>query len=169
MNRIKNIIPYNTLLSLYYTTIYTHLCYCISIWGNACETTLSKIFILQKRIVRIMTHSNYLARTSPLFCQICLLKVEDIYKFHVLQFMYKCQIRCLPLNCLNLIRVCTVHSHNTRHIPYFELISAKSTLRQKSISYFGPRLWDSLPGSLQSQTLLSNLKKSLTLLLISKY
>ena len=169
INRIKNIVPYNILLSLYYTTIYTHLCYCIIIWGNACRTTLSKIVILQKRIVRIITHSSYLAHTSPIFRQLHLLKVDDIYKFHVLQFMYKCKMRYLPLSCLNLIRVRNVHSHNTRHISYFELISAKSTLRQKCISFFGPRLWDSLPGSLQSQTLLSNFKKSLTLLLISKY
>ena len=42
---------------------------------------------LQKKIIRIMTGEHYLAHTDELFSQLEILKVEDIYKFFILQYV----------------------------------------------------------------------------------
>ena len=42
-----------------------------------------------KKIIRIVAGEHYLAHTDPLFCQLEILKVEDIYKFFILQYEYR--------------------------------------------------------------------------------
>src|SRR5271156_1438740 len=81
INRVKYIVPPSVLQSLYYTMIYQHLIYCIVVWGSTCHTSLHKLEIMQKGIVRIMTHLSYLAPTKPLFVKLNFLKIYDIYTF----------------------------------------------------------------------------------------
>ena len=42
-------------ISLYYTLVYPYLTYCNTVWSSTYKTNLSRIFLLQKRIVRILT------------------------------------------------------------------------------------------------------------------
>ena len=42
--------------NVYYSLIYSHIIYAIEAWGSACKTELDKIFILQKRAMRLMTY-----------------------------------------------------------------------------------------------------------------
>ena len=48
MTRVREILPKDILVTLYYTLIYPHLIYCVRIWGSAKETALNKLFLLQK-------------------------------------------------------------------------------------------------------------------------
>ena len=66
----------STKLSLYYTLIYPYLSYCNTAWSSTYVSNLSRIFLLQKRIVRVLTNSNYRAHTAPLFSK---LKILSIY------------------------------------------------------------------------------------------
>ena len=54
--------------------------YCNIIWGGAAKVHLEKLLKLQKRAVRIITGSGYLEHTAPLFKQLELLKVDEIYR-----------------------------------------------------------------------------------------
>ena len=60
----------STKLSLYYTSIYPYLTYCNTAWSSTYVSNLSRIFLLQKRIVRVLTNSNYRAHTAPLFSKL---------------------------------------------------------------------------------------------------
>ena len=42
--------------------------------------------VIQKRAIRLITGSNYIAHTEPLFIQLGLLKVQDIFKLRLLKF-----------------------------------------------------------------------------------
>ena len=44
----------DTLLTLYYSFIYPYITYCLEVWGGTSERNLNSIFILQKRIIRIL-------------------------------------------------------------------------------------------------------------------
>src|SRR5438876_4924870 len=57
MRRAQNILPQNILLMLYHTMIYPYLTYCNIVWGSACSSVLYKLTCLQKRAVRLVTHS----------------------------------------------------------------------------------------------------------------
>ena len=41
--------------------------YCIEVWGCASQTQLNCLFLLQKKIITIISLSHYLAHTNPLF------------------------------------------------------------------------------------------------------
>ena len=55
------------LTNLYHTFIFPYLIYCVEVWGSACKTNLTPITLLQKKIVRILSFSDRLEHTEPLF------------------------------------------------------------------------------------------------------
>ena len=59
----------------YYAYIYPYFTYCIEVWGSAAKCHVKSLSLLQKKIIRIMTFSPYLAHTAPIFIdlQYCLL------------------------------------------------------------------------------------------------
>ena len=60
--------------------------YGLLLWG----VEVKKLEIIQKRAIRLITGSNYIAHTEPLFRQLGLLKVQDIFlKIRLLKFYYK--------------------------------------------------------------------------------
>ena len=76
---MRKLCPQRVLLSLYYSLVYSHLSYGICVWGNADETHLEKIWLAQKKVVRIITNSDYLAPTIQLFAKLKILQLDDIY------------------------------------------------------------------------------------------
>ena len=59
--------------------------------------------VMQKRVVRLMTFNDVfpttpgpLRPTEPIFVKLNFLKVEDIYKYQVSKFVFKCVNRTTP-------------------------------------------------------------------------
>ena len=61
-----------------------------------CGVEVKNLEIIQKRAIRLITGSNYIAHTEPLFIQLGLLKVQDIFKLRLLKFYYKFCYGTLP-------------------------------------------------------------------------
>ena len=85
LNKLKHVLPPHILKNIYLSLIQCHLNYGILAWGH--ET--KRIFQLQKKAVRTITASNYIAHTDPIFINLDLLKVSDIYKLQQIKFYYK--------------------------------------------------------------------------------
>ena len=81
-------LPTSSLCTLYYSLVYPYLIYCISVWGSTYSSNLNRIFLLQKKVIRIMSRSSYLAHTDPLFKQLKILKLHNLYLFQVGKFMF---------------------------------------------------------------------------------
>ena len=60
INKMKGTFSINIMLSLYYTMIFPYLSYCNIAWGANYNTRLSKLFLLQKRILRTIFSVDYL-------------------------------------------------------------------------------------------------------------
>ena len=89
LQNLKNILPSKFLIDVYYSLIYSHLCYCITSWGCASQTRLMPLIKLQKRAVRIITNKKYRDHTNPLFLDCKLLKIAEIYKLELSKLMFK--------------------------------------------------------------------------------
>ena len=74
---------------LYSSLILPYLNYGILAWGKTQQTLLNRLLLLQKKSLRIIYHSAPLSNTYPLFVNDRLLKTNDLYLFHLGQFMYK--------------------------------------------------------------------------------
>ena len=71
--------------------------YGLLLWGNQVER-VSKV---QKKSIRLITGSEYLAHSEPLFKELELLKIEDLYKLKIFKFYYNLSCGLLPsyFNC----------------------------------------------------------------------
>ena len=58
--------------------------YGLLLWGNQ----VVQVPKLQKKSIRLITGSEYLAHSEPLFKELELLKIEDLYKLKILKFYY---------------------------------------------------------------------------------
>jgi hypothetical protein len=101
INRSKNFLPKEALLTLYYSLINSHLTYCSSIYGCANKTTLKKLIQKQKQAVRIIDKSNYRAHTQPIFKNLKILPIEQIIKLSQLKFMHSYNFGKTPLSFVN--------------------------------------------------------------------
>ena len=63
--------------------------YCIEIWGSATQSHLNCLFLQQKKIIRIMNFSHYLAHTNSLFHSMEVLPFKKIY-YHRIGLMQWC-------------------------------------------------------------------------------
>src|ERR1700730_12867913 len=99
LRQVKFKLPRKSLVALYYSIIYPHLTYCNIMWGCASVTVLQELLLLQKRAIRITNKSSYLARTSPIFKNLAILKLSDINLYSTVFFIYKCKHKYLSLVC----------------------------------------------------------------------
>ena len=66
MNRLNPFLPRNVLLTLYNSFILPYLNYSVIVWGGSISQYI-KLFLLQKRAVRITSKAGYVDHTTPLF------------------------------------------------------------------------------------------------------
>ena len=133
--KARSVLSKTSLVSLYYSYVYPYLTYCIEAWGCAMQTHLLPLFLLQKKIIRLITFSPYLAHTGPIFLNLQLLPLEKIFFSRVGLVMFKCSNNMLPNVISNLyIKNNETHSHFTRNsnllripkgTPNFTTISAR--------------------------------------------
>ena len=99
-------------LARYSSMIQSHLNYCISTWGFNCK----RIYKLQKKIVRIICNAKYNAHSEPLFKQLNILTVSDLFRISCLSFLYKFINQELPeyLLSFRFLAHSNVHRHHTR-------------------------------------------------------
>ena len=71
LTRLKHVYPQNALLLIYNSLFATHLNFGLLLWG----THVNQVSKLQKKAVRIMSNSEYLAHSVPLFKTLKFLKI----------------------------------------------------------------------------------------------
>ena len=65
---------------LYFTMIYPYLQYCNLVWASTYPSNLSRLVILQKRVIRIINKSDFNAHTSRIFKALHLLVCQQSVK-----------------------------------------------------------------------------------------
>ena len=55
------------LINLYYSLVYPYLIYGLVAWGNTYSSSINPLYILQKKVVRLMTFSIFYEHSNPLF------------------------------------------------------------------------------------------------------
>ena len=186
MYKLRPYLPFNVMKNVYYSLIYSHITYAIEVWGSACKTQLDKILVLQKRAMRLITFNDQyplvpgpLAPSDPIFLKLDILKVEDIYKFQVSKFIFKCLHRLTPINFHHWFNFNhNVHAHKTR-INYKNDDTTLNTLTipfarttncgLKQLKISGPRIWNALPAHFRIMTSLNVFLKNVKSHFVSVY
>ena len=154
---------YNSIISPYFR-------YCNIAWSSCNSYSTLRLYRLQKRAVRVITHANFLAHTKPLFSQLNLLNVYDFSDYEIAIFMYLCYKSYIPNNISELFCYnADIHSYNTRGSSNFHLPKIRTSLAKNCIFYKGPIIWNKLPLFVKSSPSLSVFKRRYKTQLVTKY
>ena len=85
LNKLKHIFPQHILLTIYNSLIQPHLIYGLYLWGLNCK----RLKILQKKAVRILAFRPYISHSTPIFKNLKILQLEDLYTMQLYKFYYK--------------------------------------------------------------------------------
>ena len=89
---IKNVsyfVNTSAMIKLYYALFYPHLIYCIAIWGHGYVSNLNSIYLIQKKILKIIFNKPNDFSTVSLFKENKILSLYDICKYNTCIYMYK--------------------------------------------------------------------------------
>ena len=128
--------------------------------GNTYDVHVNKLFLLQKKAIRIVNKKPFLYHTNNLFFTNKILKFPDIFKLKIASHIYKNKL----FNSWT-----SQHNINTRHqndlVPNFQRLR----VCQNSISYLGPKIWNDIPMEIKSASSLHSFKSRFKNYLISLY
>jgi hypothetical protein len=134
--KARKSLNYKSLLTLYYSFIYPYFIYCVELWGGAYTTYINDLFLLQKKIIRIMCNAKYRDKTKPLFSKLKILPLQKLHTYRILLFWYKYENGLLPRSAYNLFsRRSDVHSYATRNANSFNLPSVCSDVVKHNVIY----------------------------------
>ena len=159
------------LIEIYHALFNSHLQYAILCWGSACTTRLNCLQIVQNKAIRNMMKSPRFFRLDNHYLNLRILKVKDLYNLEVAKFMYSHSKDILP-SCFSSFfhEISESHNHYTRAssvrnyiTPYF-----RSSRGQRSIQYYGPKIWNEIPTDVKSAPL-HKFKKLYKSLIFSDY
>ena len=89
-----------------------HINYGSLVWGQ----NFNSISKLQKKVIRTVTHSNYIAHSEPLLKELNLLSVKDLMDLKLIKFLHKLYDNKLPI-------------YFDKYMPYLEARETKYNLR----------------------------------------
>ena len=89
MYQARKYLDKNSLINLYNNYIYPYLIYCVGFWGNISKCHLDPLFILQKKILRIITFSWYDVSSQILFTDLNILPLYNLIQHRISFMMYK--------------------------------------------------------------------------------
>ena len=165
---VRSVFPLFILRMIYMALVYSHINYCILVWGSADNIHLEQLFKLQKKAIRLITNSHYLEHTAPLFKSLKLLNIYKVYELNCILFIYKC-LNCnyLPELRLRIQRNSDYHAYNTRGRNLFRNSNInRLKICQRSFLNFGINAWNLLTADIKDSNTIHRLKTVMKLHLL---
>ena len=165
--KVKNFLSSVALCTLYYTLIHCHFSYGLLCWGNS--TYINRLFLLQKRAVRIINKKAYRAHTDPLFrCQ-RILKISDLYKVQALLFTHDYWYNILPPSFQNFYTDGhnVITRRNAQKILYTE--RPRTNFSQNLVYHNAASIWNRLDNNIKSIESRINFKNAISRLFLDDY
>uniref|UniRef100_A0A1B6LII1 Reverse transcriptase domain-containing protein n=1 Tax=Graphocephala atropunctata TaxID=36148 RepID=A0A1B6LII1_9HEMI len=152
LRRIKAVCTPEAMTIAYHSLFESHIRYAIVAWGGSSHSNLERVLIVQKKALRIMTGVDWCTSCRPIFKELRLLTVTNLYILETILFAIN----------KNLTRNMDLHGYSTRNGNNFSLPLHRLSLYEKKPSYAGAKLFNNLPPELKSQADLKSVKKHLT-------
>ena len=168
--KINKFLPEHILISLYYALIYSNLIYCIEAWGSASAVYINKLFVVQKKVVKLISGYNILDSSKFLFKTKKILKINDIYKIHCLTYMFKIFNSNKNTNFLNeIMNLQTKPLYNTRGNSCLRLPKINILRYKQSLIYQGIMMWNTVPSHIKETKSIFVFKKFCKNLIFKDY
>ena len=150
----------SALLILYCSQFLPYLTYCAEIMGNTHKSNIQCIFLLLKKIVRIVYGANFKDHTDVIFQDFKCFNCYDLVKFITCEVMYRAFNKTLHVNLNNIFTVCEPNClYNMRKKKDFVQKYSRTNIKAMSVSVIGAKLWNELDSDLRHITNILLFKK----------
>ena len=108
--------------------------YGILVWGLTYETHITPVFLLQKRVLRAISFKHSTSPSTLLFSNLKILKLQDLFHFKLLIFVYECVNKIFPTyfhSFFDLVE--SVHQYGTREATRNNIFLTHKTTMQYGI------------------------------------
>ena len=103
----------------------------------------------QKRVVRAISFENFTAPSMPIFSDLKILKVHDLFQLKMLSFVYDCIKKIAPPYFHSFFElVDSVHQYSTQQVTNNDIfLTQMNTLQYglRTVCYFGAKCWNDIP------------------------
>jgi hypothetical protein len=151
LGRLRNEVQQHTLKTVYYAHIYTHIKNNIIFWGYCSDAT--RIFILQKRAIRIIFGVPARHSCVTLFRDFGVLTMPSIYIYECIMFVKK-NINLFGKNC-------ETHNYSTRNCNKLSVFQHSKAIYEHCPKYRLVHIYNKLPENIKCIQSISNFKKTL--------
>lgn len=125
LHKCYNILNRECLITLYNSFFSPFVNYCYIIWGSAAQSTVSKIDILQKRVLKLVIGVDQRTNYQFVHHKTGVLTVHEIFERQSMIFMYRYSKGFVPINLRNMfIMKSEISSHITRYNDQFCLYAS---------------------------------------------
>jgi hypothetical protein len=149
-----------TLKTIYYSFMFPYMYYCIEVWGPTYDSYLNALLLLQKKIVRIIMGVPYLAESAPLFQELKILNVYQIYTYFIGLFMFKYRKGMLPHIFLSYFEY-HEHYYETRNQYNFKIPRVPTSFARRMVRYTGVKINNYIQDKISFNCSLDTFKKNL--------
>ena len=160
--KLKFILPSNILKKIYNAHVTSILSYNTPIWCCNYRANIYPIFLLQKRIIRSITKSDYLAHSKPLFKKCKALNIFDLNKLYMSKLFFKNPAKYQEPRRVN-------HPHQTRNQLLLRPQRCATTLARNSFLSRGPLVYNEVPDTIKRSNTINSFKLKLKKHLLSAY
>ena len=169
--KLRHYVTKKILIMMYHSLIYPFLIYALPVFGSADDTYLNSIHILQKKFVRLVTFNGQLVHSSPLFKELEILTIFDIFKVEVSKFVFDCLNHINPSQFHEYFHypVSTRNTANSRNNNLFVPQARTKHYGLDSLKNIGANIWNDIPLSIRSSKHRKPFIKSLKDIFISSY
>ena len=147
--KVRHFLPINVLIYLYNSLFSPFLQYGILVWGLTYETYINPVFLLQKRVIRAIAFENFTSHSTPIFSDLKILKLHDLFQLKLLTFVYESVNKISPTCFHNFFKsVASVHQYGTRQAGKDDIFLTQKNTNQyglRSIHYHGSKCWNDIP------------------------
>ena len=143
--KAKHSLNKDALMTVYNSFIYPYLSYCNQVWGCTYNTTLKKLFTLQKLSLRIMFNMKERESLEKVFHKENILKFTDNNLYLICKFMFRYYNGKIPDIFQNIFMMNSdIHDHYTRQSGSHHVPKVKNNLGKWSIRYRGVIVWNTI-------------------------
>ena len=107
-------------------------------WGGVKKSQLKGLMNLQKKCVRNVANKDYTSHTDPIFKNLKLLKLDDLFRYNCKIFMYKFSHGLQPISFEKMFIPLQSFNRNGK----YHIQEISSTSLDKFPTVFLPKIWN---------------------------
>ena len=88
-NQLKDYVSAKLARQKCYSFVYSRINYAIEVYGSCWETSLSRVQVLQNKLLKLLLRLHPLTSTNTLHNRMKILKIRDIFELQLLIFVYR--------------------------------------------------------------------------------